>query len=818
MGSGNSKSSAKTPQPIHTAQPPAQSPVPTTNPSHSPLSIPVQPEYPSQPSPSSPSSSDHSLDPVDMHSQEDRLNIHNSTNPHRLISAQEVSFQACIEEGREGEHDMDIEFIVDNCSHHGQGLHYPVPSPPGKVKPPVKRYFSAQGRYRVGDVEEGGRKVEKVERQEESKVGEMKNEDWVLTPSQQSESKNAGLSWSKINAQTNGQTSKKIFNPDNQEVDWQITPTSKDKNHNHKPKVVPKRKELENNATTIRRKFQINRSDDVIKTTYSTQDKPVENPIWPNMADIVAGKFKDGDFEPNVLHIVGHKKTRTDKDKSKLKDYETYVWVRAREVIPDYHILSKPMKPTDIYQGNLSNCYLLSVLSALAERPERVVRLLPQTTNNKKGIYSVYLCKTGVFEEVLLDDYFPAKHGKKFKFCHSRNGDIWAMLIEKAYAKMFGAYWNIGLGGCAVNALKDLSGCPAEIVSLNDMDEDTVWKKVESALSRKFVVIASSKSDPGLVAKGLAQWHAYTVLAVHSFDDRKLIRMRNPWGKGIWKCNDPLLNKVNDDIQKGSKDDAGVFVMPFEELLPNFDEISIGHYVDTNIYSQKKVKYKENDLYPYEVRIEKAGSYYLSVSKPDKRFYGGPSEDSFISVVLVKVDCHPTKWIGAAGGIHRDPFFEEKMEPGLYLAFVNISFRDNFGDNYFSLNLYGPGECKIEPLAQSSYEESLQLFREGFLDRCQRLNSWTPFNTPGREFNKIFYSFVHGNDGYGYCAIWNKDPSINIEADVEFEGSSVSVIVPPGAGGTKATIVANSGQMNVAVYEIHTLPCRVHFKAAIKRL
>lgn len=182
--------------------------------------------------------------------------------------------------------------------------------------------------------------------------------------------------------------------------------------------------------------------------------------------------------------------------------------MRVRELFPDYQVLSKPLKPTDIYQGNLSNCYLLSALSALAEHPDRVRRLIPQSTSNKKGLYSIYLCKTGVFEEVLLDDFFPAKYGKKLKFCHTRNGDIWAMLVEKAYAKIFGAYWNTGLGGCAVNALKDLTGAPSEIFKLASPADNEIWKRTKESLDRKFIVIASSKSDNSMIKKGLAPWHA----------------------------------------------------------------------------------------------------------------------------------------------------------------------------------------------------------------------------------------------------------------------------------------------------------------------
>ena len=61
--------------------------------------------------------------------------------------------------------------------------------------------------------------------------------------------------------------------------------------------------------------------------------------------------------------------------------------------------------------------------------------------------------------------------------------------------------------------------------------------------------------------------------------------MRNPWGKGVWKAEDEVLKKVNDEIQTASKDEAGVFFMPFEELKLNFEEISICHYKEEYFYT-----------------------------------------------------------------------------------------------------------------------------------------------------------------------------------------------------------------------------------------
>jgi hypothetical protein len=41
----------------------------------------------------------------------------------------------------------------------------------------------------------------------------------------------------------------------------------------------------------------------------------------------------------------------------------------------------------------------------------------------------------------------------------SRQGELWPMLVEKAYAKMHGCYENIAQGSVAY-ALRDLTGIP----------------------------------------------------------------------------------------------------------------------------------------------------------------------------------------------------------------------------------------------------------------------------------------------------------------------------------------------------------------------
>ncbi len=72
------------------------------------------------------------------------------------------------------------------------------------------------------------------------------------------------------------------------------------------------------------------------------------------------------------------------------------------------------------------------------------------------------LCHDGVWKAVCIDDLFPCyppKYGSGPCFTTSLGKEIWVLILEKSFSKIFGSYEKIE-SGIPEEALKTLTGAP----------------------------------------------------------------------------------------------------------------------------------------------------------------------------------------------------------------------------------------------------------------------------------------------------------------------------------------------------------------------
>lgn len=158
---------------------------------------------------------------------------------------------------------------------------------------------------------------------------------------------------------------------------------------------------------------------------------------------------------------------------------------------------------------------------------------------NTAGIYLVKLYINGVEMPVIVDDYFPVNKSGKPLFCSTKDSELWAMILEKAWAKLHGSYARTE-GGLPCFAMNHISGVPSQSINHKDIpDINEFYNTLKSADKRNFTMIASSQgAGESVTDSGIVQGHAYSLISIHEFthSDRsvRLLKLRNPWGRGEW--------------------------------------------------------------------------------------------------------------------------------------------------------------------------------------------------------------------------------------------------------------------------------------------
>lgn len=175
---------------------------------------------------------------------------------------------------------------------------------------------------------------------------------------------------------------------------------------------------------------------------------------------------KVGEFCDIVFCPVGVSTGAPDADK-------TIGWKRPVEIYkPDetVRVFHESIMADDIKQGQLGNCWFLCALAAVVEFPVLIDRLfalpwpkddtIEAAPSDPLGLYELRLCLHGQWMVVSVDDLFPCKPGGGPIYSRAAGPELWVQLVEKAYAKLHGSYYNLRLG-LPVDGLKDITGAPS---------------------------------------------------------------------------------------------------------------------------------------------------------------------------------------------------------------------------------------------------------------------------------------------------------------------------------------------------------------------
>ena len=259
------------------------------------------------------------------------------------------------------------------------------------------------------------------------------------------------------------------------------------------------------------------------------------------------GPYSDPDFRPEIKSLIGFQVPRN------MSFLQSLKWYRPKEFFRDCRNISvyNRIEPDDIHQGALGDCYFLAACSAIAQKSERLERLfLCGKHYNQEGLYAVAICLNGIWEEILLDDLIPCTpHRKKPAFNTSKEGELWVMLLEKAWAKVHDGYMNIS-AGLTREALRDLTGASAKtfFTEKSGPKKDQHWEVLSESFKIGHIMCAGSDdlsggSDAYIEKIGICGSHAYSLLGVYEILNGRKVPL------GTYKRNSKNIVKIPRTIQ-----------------------------------------------------------------------------------------------------------------------------------------------------------------------------------------------------------------------------------------------------------------------------
>lgn len=152
-------------------------------------------------------------------------------------------------------------------------------------------------------------------------------------------------------------------------------------------------------------------------------------------------------------------------------------WARLPKLVWTQASLFKHIRPSDVVQGYLGNCYFLAACATVAAHPHAVKHLFSSEDLSKHGKYGVRLYHPGQkkFVWIQLDDQVPTAEGYPAYGQCSADDEIWPALLEKAFAKLCGTYVAVEAGYPAWG-MQYLCGGECEMWMKNISDEGKTWE------------------------------------------------------------------------------------------------------------------------------------------------------------------------------------------------------------------------------------------------------------------------------------------------------------------------------------------------------
>ncbi|XP_051909218.1 calpain-3b isoform X2 [Hippocampus zosterae] len=290
-----------------------------------------------------------------------------------------------------------------------------------------------------------------------------------------------------------------------------------------------------------------------------------------------------------------------------------FVWKRPSEICENPQFIVDAASRTDICQGELGDCWLLAAIACLTLNEKLLYRVIPRDqsfTENYAGIFHFQFWRYGEWIDVVVDDRIPTYNNRLVFTKSFRENEFWSALLEKAYAKLNGSYEALR-GGNTLEAMEDFTGGVTEFFELSEAPKE-IYQIMRKALQRGSLMgcsidVTSPSEMQSKTELGLVRGHAYSIIALEECDEvakdskMRLIRLRNPWGrvlwKGPWSANSKEWSTISiadrNNLKKQTVEQSE-FWMSFDDFKRNYTKLEICNLTPDTLHGDERHSWNES--------------------------------------------------------------------------------------------------------------------------------------------------------------------------------------------------------------------------------
>ena len=532
------------------------------------------------------------------------------------------------------------------------------------------------------------------------------------------------------------------------------------------------------------KKKRSNRYDDNTDNykTFKNQKMPKNNEPW--IDDI---------FPPNDNSLLGKNSKGEYLDlnegKYKMIHNSEIEWKRLSEIIPKPVIYEDIMNINNLRFGRISYIYFYSVLSALSQFPSLFNKIILTKEYNQNGFYKLLLFIDGEFQIIYIDDFFPCiKNSNILYFIKPSNFEFWAILIEKAWAKVNGGYQNI-INSWPVDLFRTLTGSSCQEIIHDELTSDELFYELNYSDKNFGFCVSLSNNDKDVVKKGLLNYHMYILVETEKIEMGKnlylyLCKFRDPTEEsnwiGDWNEKSELWNeKIRKKINKNKLNlKKGEFWICIEDVKKYFIRSDICHMIYDGF--SKYFEFKDKELLTpkiFNFYLQEEGMVSISIYGKDWHFHRElrytPNPTSLI-IAEYDIKNNSIKNVFTNYESNNSVEITKNFQKGYYLVWAYKTNDINEKINCDEMKIRFCSDAKIS-IKFKGNDENFQLIKYIIYQNIKEENKNKIKN------NEIYYqtenSFEKSGIGYNLCI--NPFDSIYQEWKVDTSNAEGYLLLPP---------------------------------------